>query len=33
MRNAEGSVLKYYLEGASFTGKSNNFYFPYSPDH
>lgn len=33
MRNAEGSVLKYYLEGASFTGKLNNFDFPYSPDH
>jgi metabotropic X receptor len=26
MRNADGSVLKYYLEGASFTGKSNSLF-------
>ena len=30
MRNADGSVLKYYLEMANFTGKSNSSYSPYS---
>ena len=33
MRNAEGSVLKYYLEGASFTGKNRISFLFYSPDN